>query len=266
MSEYRPRVRQDLLTTEVADEIVLYDCQSHQAHSLSPVAASVWRLADGTRTAEEIAQRAGMAADQHGGEMVHKALAELAEKGLMEPVAAPQRLQESRRRVLRRAAGMAVAPLVLTLAAPSPADAASTAPLRNGTEGDFQPVQDTEPVQNPDIQDPPKNDNPQEPVNTDQPVGDPPANDPPANDPPANDPPVGDPPKPTPNNPPLNDRPGDPPGTNPPGGNVIELNPKGRRVRRRRRRRPNGLGGGATPAPTPGGLRTNNNKANGIER
>ena len=52
---YRPCVRQDVSLTEVEDGAVLFDSASERLHSLNTTAAYLWILADGSRTAEEIA-------------------------------------------------------------------------------------------------------------------------------------------------------------------------------------------------------------------
>src|SRR5438105_9135468 len=47
----RPRARNNgVLTTELDDELIVYDIESKWAHSLNLVAACVWRHCDGRRT------------------------------------------------------------------------------------------------------------------------------------------------------------------------------------------------------------------------
>jgi hypothetical protein len=59
-----PRARRDdLLTTNLDDEVVVYDPERKQAHSLNRVAVAVWHHSDGTQTIEDL-QR--LASDEIG--------------------------------------------------------------------------------------------------------------------------------------------------------------------------------------------------------
>jgi hypothetical protein len=117
-----------LLVRTVGEEIVVYDLTTHRAHCLGPAAAAVFRMADGSRSesilAAEIAEATGGAV---GADLAARAVDELGEAGLLDPAsrAAPG---ASRREMLRRAGlGMAAAlPLVSSLVAPTPAEAAAT--------------------------------------------------------------------------------------------------------------------------------------------
>ncbi len=56
MSEYRPKARSTkLLVQQLDDEILVYDLERNQAHSLNGSAARVWTLCDGNRSVSEIA-------------------------------------------------------------------------------------------------------------------------------------------------------------------------------------------------------------------
>jgi hypothetical protein len=46
--------RDDLLTTNLDDEVVIYDPESKQAHSLNRLAVAVWNHADGSRSIEDL--------------------------------------------------------------------------------------------------------------------------------------------------------------------------------------------------------------------
>jgi len=117
--------REGLLIRELPDELLVYDQADHRAHCLNRTAATVFRHADGTRTAAEIARL--VAPEGADGEpAVAEALARLAEAGLLErrpPLASP-----SRREALRRVGlGAAVLlPAVASVVVPSPAEAAAT--------------------------------------------------------------------------------------------------------------------------------------------
>jgi hypothetical protein len=53
-----PHARQDtLLIREMRDEIVVYDLERHQAHSLTRTAALIWRMCDGQTSVPELARR-----------------------------------------------------------------------------------------------------------------------------------------------------------------------------------------------------------------
>jgi hypothetical protein len=50
-----PRARhEDLLTTRLEDDVVVYDPERKQAHSLNRVAVAVWQNSDGTKTVGEL--------------------------------------------------------------------------------------------------------------------------------------------------------------------------------------------------------------------
>lgn len=104
----------------VGDECVVYDTTNNCAHALSAEAASVWRRCDGTRSPALIAGELEMQP-----ELVHSALTELGQCGLLEQAAQPFR-QFSRREVgvtLGKAA--LLGPLIYSVAIPAAASAAS---------------------------------------------------------------------------------------------------------------------------------------------
>lgn len=49
--------RDDVLTTKLDDEVVVYDPETKQAHSLNRVAVAVWNHADGSQTIDDLRQR-----------------------------------------------------------------------------------------------------------------------------------------------------------------------------------------------------------------
>ncbi len=115
--------RSGLLIRELPEELVVYDQEQHRAHCLNRTAALVFRHADGTRTAAELAQLPG-ADDQ----VVRLALEQLAGAGLLESGAVDADAGMSRRDVARRV-GLAAAillPAVASIVAPTPAEAAAT--------------------------------------------------------------------------------------------------------------------------------------------
>ncbi len=123
-----PRARQEgLLEETVGEELLLYDQDSHTAHCLSPIAASVWRHCDGERDMTDLATLVGASES-----LVADALHELREKGLL--VAEPELTSStvrgvSRREVIGRAArygaAAAAGSMIVSATAATPAMAAS---------------------------------------------------------------------------------------------------------------------------------------------
>lgn len=130
-----PRARSDeLVVQDLPDEVLIYDLKSHKAHCLNETAAFVWNHCDGQRTADDIARlmelewRTPVAVDTVWSTLGKLGKAEL----LQEPIALPPSVGGvSRRNALRqlgRGALMA-APVVLSIAAPKAASAASIPPI-----------------------------------------------------------------------------------------------------------------------------------------
>lgn len=128
MSDFLPKKREHGLKVEVFQgETLVYDLDRHTAHCLNGIAASVWQHADGGTSIAGIASRiaadTGTAVDE---DLVLRAIAELDKASLLdtpiEAVADP-----SRRAMFQRIAWAAAIPLVLSVAVPTPAFAASTA-------------------------------------------------------------------------------------------------------------------------------------------
>jgi hypothetical protein len=125
----KPQTRRGgLLLRELPDELLVYDQERHRAHCLNRTAALVFRNADGSRTEDELALVLGQGA---GRELVLQTLAQLDEAGLVEAPAVGEELQPAgidRRDVVRRM-GIAAAillPAVVSIVAPTPAEAAAT--------------------------------------------------------------------------------------------------------------------------------------------
>ncbi|HTD09824.1 MAG TPA: PqqD family protein [Solirubrobacteraceae bacterium] len=136
-----PRARQDgLLVETVGEELLLYDQDSHTAHCLSPIAASVWRHCDGEHDLTELTQLA-----EASENLVADALHELREKDLLD--SEPALMQStvpgvSRREAIGRAAGYAAAAaagsLIVSVTAATPAMASSGEELA-GCTSDGEP-------------------------------------------------------------------------------------------------------------------------------
>jgi hypothetical protein len=122
-SEALPEARTErLIVEEVGAEAVVFDEDSAQAHSLSPLAAAVFAGSDGGRSVTELAEFAGARLGESVDvEQVQDALVQLDELGLM--AVAPKVI--SRRALLRKtAAGAAVgaafsAPLISSVLTPA---------------------------------------------------------------------------------------------------------------------------------------------------
>lgn len=108
-----------LAVRELDDEILVYDRDRDEAHCLTGAAAAVWRACDGHRDLDALAARCGL-----DGASVAEVLERLQDSSLVS-VPAAVGAQLSRRRLIGRAAAVAAAPLVLSIAAPSPAAASS---------------------------------------------------------------------------------------------------------------------------------------------
>lgn len=125
----------DLIVQEVADETLVYDLKSNQAHCLNSTAAFVWRRCDGRHSMEEIvrlmqAELNTPASDQ----LVSVALHQLQKAQLLEekvPTSAVSR-RELARRLGQMGAIAALVPAVLSITAPPAAAANSVGCLANG--------------------------------------------------------------------------------------------------------------------------------------
>jgi hypothetical protein len=110
-----------LLIQPVGDEWVVYDEQNRQAHCLKPLAARVFKLADGTTNADELAKLVSRdLGETVDAASVLDAVAQLEEHGLMDD--SMRRGAISRREMMRKsakvgAAAAVAAPLISSVAA-----------------------------------------------------------------------------------------------------------------------------------------------------
>jgi hypothetical protein len=128
----KPERRRDgLVVKELPEEVLVYDLERHCAHCLNPAAAAVFRSCDGERTVSEIARElrreTGAPADEA---WVHLALDRLDKAHLLEERGDRPRSGRgvSRRDLLKKAGvGLAAAiPIVTSIVAPTPVEAAAT--------------------------------------------------------------------------------------------------------------------------------------------
>jgi Coenzyme PQQ synthesis protein D (PqqD) len=106
-----------LVVEELGDELLVYDLETHRAHSLSPEAARVWRRCDGRTPVDGLSAQLGLDADT-----VERALEELEKSALLDPET--QALPGTTRRQLtvrmaKVGTAVAAAPLILSITAPA---------------------------------------------------------------------------------------------------------------------------------------------------
>jgi len=122
-----PRARADCLSREFADEVLLYDPQRNVGHCLNSTAAAAWKLCDGNSSPSQIARTLSRQLSAPVNEsVVLLALERLADARLL--VEPEVRAERPSRRVAIRRIGIAAAialPLVTSIVAPTPAEAAS---------------------------------------------------------------------------------------------------------------------------------------------
>lgn len=123
----RPEARTDqLLTQEVGTELVVYDERTHQAHRLNGTARTVWHLADGRRSVDDLASALqATLGTPEAGTLVRLALADLNRAGLLVTRPGPDLHETPSRRQMLTAAASAFVPVVASIVAPPPAAAQS---------------------------------------------------------------------------------------------------------------------------------------------
>ena len=138
--EPHPKSRQDgLLIDHVRDETIVYDQERQEAHSLNRAASIVWSNSDGTRSVHDLAALLGTELGiETSDSVVEYAIDELTRVNLLEngpeggePVS---RRDAVRRMSLAGAAAIAL-PVILSVAAPTPAMAASGTQNGQGQNG-----------------------------------------------------------------------------------------------------------------------------------
>lgn len=131
------RLQQRLLIEELADETLIFDRVRHRAHCLNQLAACIWRQCDGKSTVAQIAARVSRELKTPVDEpLVWLGLQRLGRRGLLlKPLPSAADLK-SRRDMLRKLAAAAVlVPTVMTVVAPTAAQAASSVDTCTGQIG-----------------------------------------------------------------------------------------------------------------------------------
>jgi len=129
LSRLAPLARTDkFIVKEVDGELLVYDQQRHKAHCLNKLAADIWRLCDGSKTAAEIATQLSTPTDERAvligfEELRRNHLLEPFDRSLLSTNLLPKAMT---RRQAVRAFGLGLAvvvPVVATITAPTPAQA-----------------------------------------------------------------------------------------------------------------------------------------------
>jgi len=126
--------REQLVVTELGEELLIYDLRAHRAHCLNRTAALVWQHCNGRRDIPALAQTLTrvlpFAVDE---DMIRLALRQLSRRKLLSGPPGPALIPENgatqiSRRAMMRRLGIAAAvalPLVTSIVAPTPAEAQS---------------------------------------------------------------------------------------------------------------------------------------------
>jgi hypothetical protein len=125
LGSHKPLARsEDLIVEELGDEVLVYDSNSDTAHCLSPDAASVWRRCDGQMSIDALTAEVGLSAER-----VEGALAELERCDLLaeRPTPVGHTRRDLSLKTVKVAAAAAAAPLIISVAAPTPAQAVTRA-------------------------------------------------------------------------------------------------------------------------------------------
>jgi hypothetical protein len=126
-----PIARQkDLVVEELPDEVLVYDLITDKAHCLNRTSALIWKNCDGTKDEGEIAELLEQEFKAPVPmQVVSLGLEDLASHGLLQEAAAIISTSQVSRRRLIQNLGVAAAialPLIMSISAPTAAQAAST--------------------------------------------------------------------------------------------------------------------------------------------
>ena len=130
--EKMPQTRRTgLIIQEVDSEILIYDQNTNKAHCLNPSAAKVWKYCDGETTLAEACDALSRDLDNHVDEkLVWYAVDQFSKDNLLEKSIEPPAfiIAGMNRRQMVRTLGLAAViavPLVTSIVAPTPAQAAT---------------------------------------------------------------------------------------------------------------------------------------------
>lgn len=125
-----PKVRQDLLLTDLEDELVIYDPSNFNGHNLNKTSKLVFEHCDGEHSTRDLAKMLEIKLGvKDGTDLAELALKQLNKKGLLEAESLPEAPTITRREVMKLAkmAGLAIAvlPVIQSIVVPAPAAAMS---------------------------------------------------------------------------------------------------------------------------------------------
>lgn len=128
----------DLITQNLEDELLIYDCRINKALSLNKVSKFVWENCDGSNDLSALAEKIGRSLSHPiTEEAIWMAIDQLKKEDLMESVGEEStRFDGISRRELIRKVGLTSAvalPMICAIIAPSAAHAQSIGLLANGT-------------------------------------------------------------------------------------------------------------------------------------
>jgi hypothetical protein len=133
MTQHLPRRRETgIVVREISDEVLVYDLGTHKAHCLNATATLVWKKCDGQTSIPQLAQL--LEQELKGSvndDVIWLAIDELEKCQLLEQAPAVLKQSGMSRRALIRKLGLATAvalPIVTSLVAPTPAQAATCLP------------------------------------------------------------------------------------------------------------------------------------------
>jgi hypothetical protein len=134
-----------LVVKQLDDEVLIYDLERHRAHCLNQASALVWRACDGTRAVPELTAMIEESAPGWDEDTTNLALSQLEKRHLLSDPLPPHQGERTltRRDVFRKAAftGLAIGvgiPVVKSIVAPTPAQAASCLPTGSGCSSSAQ--------------------------------------------------------------------------------------------------------------------------------
>ena len=113
----------DLVLEQLGAELLIYDERTQRAHCLSETAARVWRCCDGQTSAEAVAAALSIDSDAVARAFDELRACDLIESGADQPVGSTRR--EMTFRVAKAGAAVAALPMIVSVAAPRPAQAAT---------------------------------------------------------------------------------------------------------------------------------------------
>ncbi|MEM7031941.1 MAG: hypothetical protein AAF629_20470 [Chloroflexota bacterium] len=125
-----PKVRDDLLLTDLGDELVIYDPTNFNGHNLNKTSKLVFEYCDGHHTIQSLGKMLELELKMEDGtDFASLALKQLNKKELLEANSLPETPTVTRREVLKLAkmAGLTIAllPVIQSIVVPAPASAAS---------------------------------------------------------------------------------------------------------------------------------------------